>query len=105
MKVKRLEIYGSSGALPLWIDTARAIVGTDEYENSLEPADIIFGRRALRLSASGKGFRRVAVSSATGLPQGPSPSSAPLRVLTECEDHDGALVLKRHFEPIEGERK
>ncbi len=105
MKVKRLEIYGSSGALPLWIDTARAIVRTDEYEKNLEPADIIFGRRALRLSASGKGFRRVAVSSATGLPQGISGSSTRLRVLTECEDHDGALVLKRRFEPIEGERK
>jgi membrane peptidoglycan carboxypeptidase len=105
MKVKRLEIYGSSGALPLWIDTARAIVRNEEYEKNLAPADIIFGRRALRLSAKGKGFRRVAVSSATGLPQGLSPSSARLRVLTQCEDHEGSLVLKRRFEPIEGERK
>jgi cell division protein FtsI/penicillin-binding protein 2 len=105
MKVKRLEIYGSSGALPLWIDTARAIVRTEEYKKNLEPADIIFGRRALRLTASGKGFRRVAVSSATGLPQGLSSTSARLRVLTECEDHEGSLVLKRRFEPVKGEKQ
>ncbi|MCP4667311.1 MAG: hypothetical protein GY849_13195 [Deltaproteobacteria bacterium] len=105
MKVKQLEIYGASGALPLWVDTARAIVRTDAYKNNLELADIIFGRRSLRLPAKGKGFRHVAVSSDSGLPQGLSGSSARLRILTECEERDGALVLRRRFEPIEGEKK
>ena len=109
MKVKRLEIYGASGALPLWIDTARAIVRSEAYTKHLELADIVFGRSALRLTASRKGFRYVAVSPVTGLPQrssdNGSTSAAPSRVLAEGDDQGGTLVLQRCFEPLEGEMR
>ena len=42
MKGKHLAIYGASGAMPLWIDTANAIVNTPDYKKNIQPADLVF---------------------------------------------------------------
>ena len=106
MKSKNMAIYGASGALPLWIDTANAIVNRDGYKRNLQPADLAFNplqdrsHRNLQLQA-------VQVSPVTGLPSTiskgvPSFSSLP-SVFAEAEDRGETWELKRHFDPIKGE--
>jgi membrane peptidoglycan carboxypeptidase len=101
MKGKHLAIYGSSGALPLWIDTANAIVSATDFKKGVQPADLVFSP-LMRPEAEQKGFRRIPVSPVTGLPKGPSEeaadSSPDVTVLSETEAHGEKLKLKRHFE-------
>ena len=101
-----MAIYGASGALPLWIDTANAIVNRDDYKRNLQPADLAFNpiqdpsQRNLRLQA-------VPVSPITGLPSTiskrvPAFSSLP-SVFAEAENRGEVWELKRYFDPIKGE--
>ena len=103
MKGKHLAIYGSSGALPLWIDTANAIVGTDDFKKKVQPADLVFSP-LVRPGVDQKGFRRIPVSPVTGLPKRPSKQGAGLSsevtVLSETDEHGDKVTLKRHFEPF-----
>ena len=103
MKGKHLAIYGSSGALPLWIDTANAIVSSTDFKEGVQPADLVFSP-LVRAEADQKGFRRIPVSPVTGLPKRPSKqtagSSPDVTVLSETEAHGEKLKLKRHFEPF-----
>ena len=103
MKGKHLAIYGSSGALPLWIDTANAIVSSTDFKERVQPADLVFSPLA-RAEADQEGFRRIPVSPVTGLPKRPSKqtagSSSDVTVLSETEAHGEKLELKRHFEPF-----
>ena len=103
MKGKHLAIYGSSGALPLWIDTANAIVGTTDFKAGVQPADLVFSP-LVRPDADQKGFRRIPVSPVTGLPKRPSKPAAgsppDVTVLSETDEHGEKLKLKRHFEPF-----
>jgi membrane peptidoglycan carboxypeptidase len=118
MKGKHLAIYGASGAMPLWIDTASAIVNADDYKKNIQPADLVFNPLSSPLKNNGD-FMTVPVSPFTGLPLGTSaknaessPSSASPgkegrktdqpRILSEAIQGGGILVPKRHFEPIEG---
>lgn len=102
MKGKHLAIYGSSGALPLWIDTANAIVGTTDFKEGVQPADLVFSP-LVRPDADQKGFRRIPVSPVTGLPKRPSKQTAgsppDVTVLSETDEHR-ELKLKRRFEPF-----
>ena len=119
MKGKHLAIYGASGAMPLWIDTANAIVNTDDYEKNLQPADLVFNPLSSPLANNGD-FTTVPISQFTGLPIGPSaketdsppPTASSERegwradlpgILAEVEHRGDILILKRHFEPIMGE--
>lgn len=103
MKGKHLAIYGSSGALPLWIDTANAIVNSTDFKERVQPADLVFSP-LVRAETDQKGFRRIPVSPVTGLPKRPSKqaagSSPDVAVLSETESHGEKLKLKRHFEPF-----
>ena len=42
MKSRYISIYGSAGALPLWIDSVNTIVNSPDYRKSLQMADLIF---------------------------------------------------------------
>lgn len=103
MKGKHLAIYGSSGALPLWIDTANAIVNSTDFKEGVQPADLVFSP-LVRPEADHKEFRRIPVSPVTGLPKRPSKqaagSSPDVTVLAETEAYGEKLKLKRHFEPF-----
>ncbi len=104
MKGKHLAIYGASGALPLWIDTADAIANTHDYKKNLQPADLAFDPLPSQLGMN-REFRSIPVSPVTGLPLGLSNGVAPpplLEVLTEGENRGGTWRLRRLFEPVAG---
>ena len=104
MKGKQVAIYGSSGALPLWIDTANAIVNSTPYKGNLDIANLAFDTDWVGLSEK-EGFRQVQVSSTTGLPVGPPETGAGeegLEFYSFANWERNQLQLKRLFEPIPG---
>ena len=103
MKGDHMALYGSSGALPLWMDTAGAIAKTDDFKNMLQPADLAFNP-LLRPETPGKyALHPVPVSPVTGLPlkngEKPLHPSKVSEVLTQAEDKGKIWQLKREFEP------
>jgi len=104
MKSDHVAIYGASGALPLWSDTAQAIVKCDKYRNTVQPADLVFDPVSSLLSEFGD-FQSIPVSSLSGLPLGHSESTSTVRtidVLADVMGGGGSIQLKRHFEPCAG---
>ena len=104
MKGKHTEIYGASGALPLWIDTANAIISAPEFQKGIEPADLVFSAPLVGPVAGQGDLRSVPVSPVTGLPlkaskQGLGSSPGPA-VVTEAEVLGETWKLKRTFEPF-----
>lgn len=105
MKGKHLAIYGASGALPLWIDTAEAIANTRDYKKNLQPADLTFDPLSGQLAMNGE-LKAVPVSHVTGLPVRLSngvTATPLLEVLTEVEERGDTWEPKRIFEPVAGE--
>ena len=104
MKGPHITIYGASGALPLWIDTANAIANTAGYKKDLQPADLVFEPISTPFLNHGD-FRIVPVSPVSGLPVSPSDQGVDIssahRILAEAEKRGNKTELKRHFEPIE----
>ncbi len=104
MKSRHISIYGSAGALPLWIDSVDMIVNSPDYRKSLQMADLVFGTGSeqTRLDET---FRQVAVSPKSGLPvtlgNEPVPGNVP-RALTELDLQENPWTLKRVFEPPQG---
>ena len=102
MKGKYLSVYGASGALPLWVSTARAVAASPDYLAGLQPADLIFSQMILPEDIKGE-FKKVPVSPLTGLPLQPSEVEprgfqgpevqAPMR------DTGEKRQMMRHFEP------
>ncbi len=105
MKTEHVAIYGASGALPLWIDTANAITKTHNYMKNLQLADLAFNPLSIPLPSNGK-FQAVRVSPITGLPvRLPDEDvDSPLlpTILAEVEEWEGTLRLKTRFEPVKG---
>ena len=116
MKGKHLAIYGASGAMPLWIDTANAIVNASEYKKNIQPADLVFNPLSSPLKQNSD-FMTVAISPITGFPLGTTAKNAELsprsastgkegwqkdhpRILSEVVRRGNILVPERHFEPI-----
>ena len=101
MKGKRVSIYGASGALPLWIDTANAISNSLEYKKWLEVADLVFDIQSLSLNQD-KDLHPVSVSSSTGLPLETMDETASLnqpQLLSYVEKAGSHVKPKRLFEP------
>jgi len=105
MKARHMAIYGASGALPLWIDTAKSIVSANDYEKKIQPADLAFDPVSSLISGHGS-FLSVPVSPISGLPVSPSDGLQAARqmdILADVEWSGDTLELKRHFEPVIGE--
>jgi len=103
MKGKHIEIYGSSGALPLWIDTANAIINTPEFQKGIEPADLVFSAPVVGPAAGQGDLRSVPVSPVTGLPLSPREThrlSQGSSVVTEAAPRGRTWELKREFDPF-----
>jgi penicillin-binding protein 1A len=102
MKGKQISIYGASGALPLWIDTANSIVNCAQFKVNLGIADLAFEPQRL-VETQDPGLRYVPVSPKSGFPimekGGTAPDDAPA-VLTDADSPDQTLILRRVFEPI-----
>ena len=101
MKGKRVSIYGASGALPLWIDTANAISNSVGYKKWLEVADLVFDVQSLSLNQD-KNLHPVPVSSSTGLPLEAMDEAMSLnhpQLLSYVDEVGSDVKLKRVFEP------
>ena len=101
MKGKRVSIYGASGALPLWIDTANAISNSLEYKKWLEVADLVFDIQSLSLNQD-KNLQPVPISASTGLPlenMDKNGSGNHLQQLSNVDEEGDNVKLRRVFEP------
>ncbi|PKN64146.1 MAG: hypothetical protein CVU57_16365 [Deltaproteobacteria bacterium HGW-Deltaproteobacteria-15] len=104
MKGKHIVIYGSSGALPLWVDTGNAIVNGSIYKKAVQAADLAFDLQSFPRYGYNE-FREVTISSGSGLPLNVQVHESPaghLRVLGDVESGGSRLILKRVFEPMGG---
>jgi len=104
MRGRHISIYGSSGALPLWIDTANAIVNTRDYMENIQPADLAFEPVATVLLPDNEKLQSVSVLPVSGLPvrgsDVESDSSLWPGILSDVEDRGATWDLRRHFEPF-----
>jgi membrane peptidoglycan carboxypeptidase len=107
MKSRHISIYGSAGALPLWIDSVNMIVNSPQYRKSLQMADLVFDTGSEEMGTTNEAFRKVPLSPKSGLPAtlGNEPATGNLpRALTELELQDNTWTLKRVFESPQGVR-
>jgi penicillin-binding protein 1A len=104
MKNNQISIYGSSGALPLWIETANAIANSPLFKVNLDIAELAFESKPFE-DAGTQGLRYVPVSPRSGLalPErtGSTPGDFPA-VLSDADFQGHTLILKRIFEPLRG---
>ena len=104
MKGEHMTLYGSSGALPLWMDTGRAIAETEDFKNKIQPADLAFNPLLRPLNPEKFDLKALPVSPLTGLPladgQKSSGSSGGPEVLTQTGNEGKSWQLKREFEPL-----
>jgi membrane peptidoglycan carboxypeptidase len=105
MKSRHISIYGSAGALPLWIDTVNTIVNSPDYRKSLQMADLVFDTGFAQTPQSQEALQKVPVSPKSGLPmtgrEEPAPRSLPW-ALSEIDLKGNPWTLKRVFEPPQG---
>jgi membrane peptidoglycan carboxypeptidase len=97
LKSSHIEIYGSSGALPLWIDVANIIVNTDDFSRHIDIAGLVFqGADEVSLQKV-PGMLSVYVDPITGLPLSPD--------LKDSESEENITIESygrmddNHFEP------
>jgi membrane peptidoglycan carboxypeptidase len=107
MKSDGFAIYGASGGLPLWIDAATAVVNQPAYRKTLQPADLVFDEWPVAVQVPQ--VSRIPVSPQTGLAlqarqHGADTHTVVMGALLE-RDETGYPILKRNFEPAEGEMK
>jgi penicillin-binding protein 1A len=104
MKGRAIVIYGSSGALPLYVDTGNAVVNSREYDKNLHMADLAFELQAIPIRAY-SGLQPVTVSPTSGLPVGSRAqenSGGYPMVYSDVEIGGDHVTLKRTFEPMRG---
>ncbi len=96
MHSRHNSIYGSTGALPLWAETANAVAKAPWYRKSLQPADLAFGTPEL-LGECGAELREIFVNRVSGLPPKGSGSDTPQDDTVKIYGN-----TERRFEPLEG---
>jgi membrane peptidoglycan carboxypeptidase len=102
MKTEHFGIYGASGALPLWIDTANGVVHSGAYMKRLQLADLAFETPEPITFPVRDRFIEIPVSPITGLPTGQTDDTPP-RVLGDGNYQEGKWRPARAFEPVEGD--
>ena len=102
MKGDRVTIYGSSGALPVWIETCNAVVNSPSYREDLQIAELAFEVKPGTMSGH-PDLRPVHISGLTGLPLRlhESGDAAQALILSDVDVEDGTVRLNRQFEPIQ----
>ena len=95
MASPRFSVYGATGALPVWIDTANAAVAGSGWRDTFRPADLVFSSSNPHIY--GGILKEAAVSPKSGLPETPG---IPFHAL--MEGSGSRRVPIRLFEPIEG---
>lgn len=105
MKSRHISIYGSAGALPLWIDTVNMIVNSPNYRKSLQMADLVFETGSDAASSEQGTLQKVPISPKSGLPVTLKDEPVPLNLpwaLSDIDVKDNPWTLKRVFEPPQG---
>ena len=103
MKGRHVTIYGASGALPLWIETANTIVKSKNFRSSLQSDDLTHGLKS-EPSWRTNGLSPVMISSTSGLPigifyEGNRSDDFPY-VIADVEINGDNLEFRRVFEPV-----
>jgi len=102
MKGKHFAIYGSSGALPLWIDTMNAIAGNPQYRDALDTETLAM-RPTGGVPVCPKGLQAIPISLLKGMPtdlKETRDESNPITFLCAPTEPSGDTYrLKRKFEP------
>jgi hypothetical protein len=104
MEGEHISIYGSSGALPIWIETANVIVNSHMFKQGLQFADLIFSMPSIPVMNEEE-LTPVEVSTTTGLLLGNEDDGGAGNVTqtwAHAEKKEGILELKRIFSPIIG---
>jgi len=104
MEGEHISIYGSSGALPIWIETANVIVNSHIFKEGLQFADLIFNMPSIPVMNE-EGLIPVEVSTTTGLLLGNEDDKGAGNVTqtwAHAEKKEGIIELKRVFSPITG---
>jgi len=107
MKGRHFAIYGSSGALPLWIDTVNAIANDEHYKESVDMAGLAL-TSVTDSAACPEDFHAVPVSLLNGLPadssEGQNSQSPFTYFCTPAEYSGDTYQLIREFEPPKGDQ-
>ncbi|MBN1626123.1 MAG: transglycosylase domain-containing protein, partial [Deltaproteobacteria bacterium] len=103
MKGPYMTVYGSSGALLLWIDTANAIADSPVYKKDIEMADLAFNIKTSPPTGN-NALEPVGISNLTGLPLTDLYSNNPeaVTVYSNMNKINNEITLKRVFEPLIG---
>ena len=104
MKGENVTIYGASGALPLWIETANTIINSNTFKQDIQAADLAFDIQSFPLRNNDE-LIPVLISSTTGLPlrEGDERTlEGHIRIRSHVDIKEGIISLKREFEPISG---
>lgn len=99
MKNENVSLYGASGALPVWIETANSIVNTPSYRDDAQLADIIFTSPKEMILPHGDQFIYIPVSLITGLPVFGQESFNLPKILVNAKKTDDQIRFLRYFEP------
>jgi membrane peptidoglycan carboxypeptidase len=94
MKSSNFSIYGATGALPVWIDTANAVASGPEWKKLIRPADLVFAASDPHVDLDI--LKRIPVSPVSGLP---AEAGVSFNALLKSER--GGHQLLRLFEPVE----
>jgi penicillin-binding protein 1A len=104
MKGKHFVVYGSSGALPLWVDTVNAIADREHFKRSADLVDILLDTGAESKNCP-SGLSAVPVSEITGLPAqftNVTPGDTSFVLICTPADFSGnGVELLRAFDPCE----
>ncbi len=104
MEGEHISIYGSSGALPIWIETANIIANSHIFKKGLRFADLIFSMSSIPV-INEKQLTPVDVSTTTGLLLGDEDDRGEentTKTWSYTEKKEGIIELKRVFSPIIG---
>ncbi len=107
MKGKSFSISGASGALPIWIDSAKGIVDSKEYKKGINISDLAFTAPSIQATKNSS-MIPITVSKKDGLPVTENENNTIDEQVTEIyinqEDQSSSSYI-REFSPLKGKDK
>jgi len=104
LKNRHIKIYGASGALPVWIDTANTIVRAKRYSKHIDFADLVFQDADAVSLQKAPEMKSVVINTLTGLASGLDIQGGyqgeAITVESYGEIGEGGFVPNRFFLPF-----
>lgn len=104
MKGKSFSISGASGALPIWIDTAKGIVDSKEYKKGINISDLAFTASSIEVTKNNS-MTPIIVSKKDGLPVTENENYPIEDQFTEIyinQKEKSSSAYLREFSPLKG---